>query len=182
MSEAAVIRDATADDADAIGRVHAAAWQWAYRGLMPDELLDSIDPARRALGWTSILADHAAPDPIVAELDGSIVGFAHASASRDEDADDEVGEVTCLYLDEACIGTGIGWALWQAACVQLQVAGHRTVTLWVLDTNIRGRGFYERVGMRPDGATKREERRGMSLDEVRYRGELDQVAGGNGVS
>lgn len=68
MSRAAVIREATADDADAIGRVHAAAWQWAYRGLMPDE----------------------------------------PSASRDEDAEPDVGEVTCLYLDEDHVGGGAG--------------------------------------------------------------------------
>ena len=42
------VRDATADDADAIGYVHVAAWKAVYRGLLPASFLESLDPAARA--------------------------------------------------------------------------------------------------------------------------------------
>jgi hypothetical protein len=40
---AIVVRRATLDDAPAIARVHVAAWQRAYRGQMPDAVLDGLD-------------------------------------------------------------------------------------------------------------------------------------------
>jgi hypothetical protein len=34
------------DDADAIAPVHVRSWQAAYRGFMPDEVLDGLDVGR----------------------------------------------------------------------------------------------------------------------------------------
>ncbi len=47
--------------------------------------------------------------------------------------------------------------------------GFKSLTLWVLTENSRGRAFYEAMGMHADGAVKREERPDCVLDEVRYR-------------
>ena len=38
----ALVRYATIDDAG-IGRVHAESWRGAYRGIVPNDFLDSID-------------------------------------------------------------------------------------------------------------------------------------------
>jgi hypothetical protein len=43
------VRPAGLSDADAIGRIHVAAWQQTYRGLIPDAVIDGFTPARRAL-------------------------------------------------------------------------------------------------------------------------------------
>lgn len=40
---------------------------------------------------------------------------------------------------------------------------------WVLDTNVRGRRFYESANWTPDGAVKVDKRDGFELREVRYR-------------
>ena len=37
------VRRATVDDADAIGWIHVESWQVAYRGLVPDWYLGSLD-------------------------------------------------------------------------------------------------------------------------------------------
>ena len=50
MSEPAV-RSATVADADEIAAIHVLSWQVAYRGLMPQEYLDGLDPAQRAERW-----------------------------------------------------------------------------------------------------------------------------------
>jgi hypothetical protein len=44
------VRPATLADADGIGLVHVGSWQAAYRGKMPQDHLDGLDPARRAAG------------------------------------------------------------------------------------------------------------------------------------
>ena len=41
-----VKRHATLDDAHAIGLVRAETWWMAYRGIVPDDFLDAIDPVR----------------------------------------------------------------------------------------------------------------------------------------
>jgi hypothetical protein len=55
------------------------------------------------------------------------------------------------------------------------IVAHRfaAAILWVLDTNERARRFYEAAGWRPDGGTKREDRPGGTLNEIRYRRSLD---------
>lgn len=65
-------------------------------------------------------------------------------------------------------GTGIGRRLMTAALTSLVEAGFTRATLWVLDTNERARRFYEAGSWRPDGGLKRDERRGVLLNEVRY--------------
>ena len=37
------IRAATEDDVPAIVAIHIRSWQWAYRGLLPDDLLAGLD-------------------------------------------------------------------------------------------------------------------------------------------
>ena len=51
-------------------------------------------------------------------------------------------------------------------------SGHTEVSVWVLDTNQRGRAFYERMGLTLDGAAKTDTLDGFPLTEVRYRAAL----------
>ncbi|MCW2974357.1 MAG: putative N-acetyltransferase, partial [Thermoleophilia bacterium] len=77
-----------------------------------------------------------------------------------------------IYLDPAVVGQGVGAALWQGALTQLVATGHERVTVWVLDSNERGRAFYERMGLAHDGAEKADVVRGFPIREVRYCGSL----------
>ena len=56
-----------------------------------------------------------------------------------------------------------------AALGRLAEAGFHQATLWVLDTNVRARRFYEAAGWSADGTVKRDERLGFPIREVRYR-------------
>jgi GNAT superfamily N-acetyltransferase len=93
--------------------------------------------------------------------------FAHISASRDDDAGFEVGEVTSVYISPPEWRRGAGTALLEAATTSLRTAGFTTATLWVLDTNQRARDFYERLGWAPDGAVKIDDRGDFALRELR---------------
>lgn len=166
------IRPATETDMPALGAVHVAAWQWAYRGLMPDTVLDALDAGRRADGWARLMREGTVPPPHVAVAGADVVGFSHADTSRDDDAGPQTGEVTSLYLRKEHIGTGTGRRLWEAALDQLRGSGHTEVTVWVLETNVRGRTFYERMGLSPDGAAKTETLHDAPLPHVRYRAPL----------
>jgi len=51
------VRQATIDDAGDIAVVHVATWRAAYRGLMPQSLLDGLSVEARTAVWRRILRD-----------------------------------------------------------------------------------------------------------------------------
>jgi ribosomal protein S18 acetylase RimI-like enzyme len=158
-----VIRPGTAADAEGVARVLVATWQAAYAHVLPQEQLQALSVEERA-EW------HRARPPIVAEVDGEVVGFVSVGASRDEDAD---GELYAIYVHPDHWSTGAGRALMEAGEAELRRLGHRNVVLWVLEDNPRARRFYERAGWATDGAARGIEIFGAEVPEVRYRKDLN---------
>lgn len=183
------IRRAEPSDAAAIADLHVRTWQSAYRGLMPDSLLDELDVAARTERWRRILApadadghdagsDARASTPTDSDLrkatnvagpasttnvavDGDrILGFASTGAARDEDAP-WPRELWALYVDPARHGAGVGAELLRTAI------GADPAYLWVLEGNARAIAFYEKHGFRLDGGVESEERGGRMLRDLR---------------
>ena len=114
MSSEIAIRPARLDDVDAVAAIHVAGYEEAYRGLLPDEVLDerSVDLRRRV--WAERLAaDEPRQFVLVAELDGEVAGFVSGRpASPDEDDDPE--NVACwenLYVAPDQLGSAAGFRL-----------------------------------------------------------------------
>jgi ribosomal protein S18 acetylase RimI-like enzyme len=155
--------------------VHVRSWQVAYRGLLPDQLLDELSVRAREQTWRETLAGRAgehASAVTVAVRAGTIAGFcAVVTPSRDDDAAsgmaDGVAEIAALYVDPPAWRSGAGRALMQAALASLRAAGWREVTLWVLAANQRALAFYAASGFEPDGAAKMHHSSGRR--EVRLR-------------
>ena len=124
------VRPATAEDADAIGRVQVETWRAAYRGLMPDEAIAGFDLEGRQRMWREGLAREPRPGSatFVAELDGEVVGFASVGRSREEDADNE-GELYAIYLLPSCWDRGIGRALLERAEESMRTFGFERAIL-----------------------------------------------------
>lgn len=151
VTSGALVRPMRVEDAPALGRVHVEAWRWAYRGLMPDEVLDGLSAEKRAKIHASAATD--ARTVSFTALDGDApVGFAHAGPGRDDDLPPNAAELYAIYLLESALDRGIGRALLERALWPL--AGAPCITLWVLEGNTRARRFYERAGFAPDGATQ----------------------------
>jgi GNAT superfamily N-acetyltransferase len=166
------IRPATMHDATAIADVHVRSWQAAYRGMMPGDYLDRLDPADRLPLWRRLLADpdRSRADVLVAAGDDGICGFSSFGPTRDEDEDPgRVADVRAIYLAPGSMGHGVGRVLMTASVERLVRMGYEQVTLWVLDVNERARRFYEVARFRADGASKLDERDELHLTEVRYR-------------
>jgi len=167
------VRAARVEDAERIAEIHVLGWQGGYRGLMPQDYLDGLDPAQRLPRRIQSLqgADWSQGGCfVVADDEGVLAGFADVGRSRDDDADpDRVGEVRAIYLSPDAWGKGLGRGLMAAALTHLARLGYEQVTLWVLETNARARRFYEAAGFCSDGAVKIDDSLGFSLQEVRYR-------------
>ena len=163
------LRRAEPADARAVAELHVAAWKAAYPGLVPQDYLDDLAPEDRQGAWEEALASDPWPVVLVAEENGSLLGFSSVSPSGDEDAGPGVGEVQTLYVGPGAWRRGVGTALLEAACGELAASGCTTATLWVLGVNERARRFYERNGWRPDGATKEHDWVAFVATDVRYR-------------
>src|SRR5688572_19989780 len=108
------IRRATASEATGIARVHVKAWQSAYRGQIPDDVLDSLDESKRAARWSELIP-HPGHVVHVAVHDGTVVGFCSLIRSRDPSSAVDTGEVAAIYVDPEHWRSGVGRALLDAS-------------------------------------------------------------------
>jgi GNAT superfamily N-acetyltransferase len=141
------------EDAEALADLHLDVWEEAYADLMPATVFTErrARRAERVQSWSTIIAAGSS-DNLLAWSGDLLVGFSSTGPGRD-DPDDGLPplELMALYVRASSYGTGVGYALLEAA------VGASDAYLWVLDGNERAIGFYERQGFRFDGATKSEE-------------------------
>ena len=163
------IRNATLADAQAIAKIHVAAWQAAYRGQIPDAILDTLDVERRVSLWKESLRQPCGMI-LVAEAETGIIGFCHVVPSRDKDADPKtVAEITSIYIHPKFWRRGTGRELCLHAMREARGRHFAAFSLWALTTNIPAKKFYDRMGFVLDGATKTETLKDFKLEEVRFR-------------
>jgi ribosomal protein S18 acetylase RimI-like enzyme len=165
------VRVARPEDAPAVAAVHVRSWQAAYRGLLPDEYLDSLRPEDRVGHYTLASTDPNLPATVVALEDGAICGFVTTGPSQDTDSAG-TGEVLALYVAPEAWGAGVGTRLVTEARAHLGHMGFTEAVLWVLVGNDRAQRFYRTDGWQPDGGRRSEELWGVVVDEVRFRRHL----------
>lgn len=144
------IRTATLADAGGIARVHVAAWQDNYRGLIGDSIMEVRTIERRRALWQRVLSEAKALI-FVADDSGTVAGFVSAiPLSPPMDGFDAY--LQALYLRSESKSQGIGRALVRAAAAALAAKGCSNVVLRTLRLG-DARGFYERLGARlvPNG-------------------------------
>jgi ribosomal protein S18 acetylase RimI-like enzyme len=171
-----MIRSATPADARAIATIHVESWRAAYRGILPDEYLDSLSIDAREAVWRQNLVA-ADTSTWVAQESNAILGWISAGPSRDTDAGRSVGEIWAVYVAPGCWGRGVGRSLCLQAEQHFRTEGCLAMTLWVLKDNERAQKFYRSNGFILDiGATKEIERGGKTFSEVRFRKALIEGA------
>ncbi|MBL1083903.1 N-acetyltransferase [Streptomyces actinomycinicus] len=161
------IRPMALTDCERVSEIRIRGWQQAYRGLMPQAYLDglsvSADAERRRARFTG---PDGSVTNLVAEQDGTVLGWAAYGPYRDGDVLTDDAELYAVYVDPAHLGCGIGRALLTASVERC--AGRPRMLLWVLRENASARRFYERAGFRFDGAEEPFEAGGVPVPEVRY--------------
>lgn len=154
--EEPALRVARSGEALGIADVQFAAWQRAYRGLVPDAVLDTLSVHELTSGWRRWI-EEGAPSRVtwIAEVAGRVRAFASIGPTRDQDADARtVGELYAFYVHPEVWRLRIGTELEARARRELLERGFLRATLWVLEHNRRGRAFYERIGWQLEGSIK----------------------------
>lgn len=174
-----MVRWARLEDARAIGAVHIASWRAAYRGLMPDQVLDDLTLDGRERDWQGWLATGGDRElTLVAELDGEVAAFCTLEVpSTEPEEPDDVAGIPALYARPDAFGRGVGAALMQAALDAMRERGYREAILWMLEGNERAQRFYDRRGWVRDGGRRAADYPGVAFDreppiEIRFRRRL----------
>jgi GNAT superfamily N-acetyltransferase len=134
------IRNATLDDVDDLAEIHVDAWEAAYRGILPDELIDERDFEMRRRTWRERLPKMPVPEFVrVGVLDGRVVAFFEGEPNED---DPEVVDGRALYLRSDVQGMGIGTHMRLDYLRTAKDYGFRTLTFWIVKENEQARRFY----------------------------------------
>ena len=148
------IRKATPADARSLAEVHVASWQSAYRGILPDSVRQGFTVDKWISKFQQMLAEDT-PTIALIEDKGEILGYTVIGPNRDEDLKAEnCGEVWGLYISPDHWRQGLGTRLTKWACRELKSRGYDIATLWVFQTNLAARDFYQAMGFASDGVTK----------------------------
>ncbi len=165
------IREGQPDDADACAAAHIEGWRTGYRGLLPDEFLDTPEFATQRIDrWRtwSWAHDNIDSQLFVAEVRDRVVGFSICGRERAHPVCDQIsaglsadsgatasttlrGEVYAFYLHPDAWGSGAAAALMARCHEYLRDTGYTEAVLWVLRDNPRARCFYENAGWSPTG-------------------------------
>jgi ribosomal protein S18 acetylase RimI-like enzyme len=139
-----MVRPATLDDAAEIARVHVASWRTTYRGLLPEDFLESLGEEPYAERWTRVIGDGSSRVFVVDE-NGKIVGF--ASCGRERAGENGfAGELYAIYVLDRAQRQGHGRQLVHTVADALREMGLADMIVWVLRDNAPARRFYERLG------------------------------------
>jgi ribosomal protein S18 acetylase RimI-like enzyme len=142
-----IIRDANVADAPGIARVNVDTWRSTYRGIVPDDFLDRLGHTVASVTWEARIKSGTNTFTIVAVDDdaGNVIGYVSGGMERSRHPEYD-GEVYAIYVLEEFQGNGIGRALLIEGVRRLRALGFKSMLIWVLDENLSGCRFYERMG------------------------------------
>ena len=150
------------DDMLAISKVYEESWKYAYKGIVPQDYLDSISEGQ----WASHIEQTDRKNLVMVQ-DGIIIGTSGFSKSRMAEMNG-FGEIISLYFLPEYMGKGYGRLLLQAVVSELKKMGLGKMFLWVLEENRNARYFYEKCGFVQTERCLFSDIGGRKLKEVQY--------------
>jgi RimJ/RimL family protein N-acetyltransferase len=163
------IRDAQLEDVPAIAAVHVASWKEAYRGMLPDDYLDTLSIDDRLPWWEERFRRGLEANEIVLVAEDDEHGVQGFASTRQRDEFPQTAELAAIYLSPDSWGHGVGKHLLDAVVCRLLELGSNDVVLWVHPDNHRARRFYEAAGWTYEGLLKHDEVWGLEVPSILYR-------------
>lgn len=156
------IRQANAADGDALGEIHAAAWEAAYAPFFAEDFAVRAVQDRRTR-WHRLIADAGLP-VLLGAVDGRPLVLSYSVA-----AGPGLAEIYSFYGHPDGWGTGVAAALMAGTLERLRGTGFDRVHLWTLRDTPQSRRFYTKCGFTETGATTtRDFGDGNPLAQVEY--------------
>lgn len=146
------IRDAAIEDAPAIARVNYLTWLHAYRGVLPDSEIDSLNLDSLTDQWIQNLsAADSRSGTFVVMKGATLIAYSRFYPSVDPDDDQaRVATIGSMYVDPEFQRRGVGRKLMGAVLEAAREREYAEGTLHVLTANKRAQEFYESLGWERD--------------------------------
>lgn len=160
MTGLLTLRIAAGGDRAELAALHAEAWRYAYRGIIPGVTLERMI-ARRGPHWWA-----GRHQSLLLEFDAQLAGYAMFGPCRGMGRR-SMGEISELYVRPACHGAGFGRALFDEARRRLRARGLSGLVVWALAENTLACGFYSAMGGR-DRMRRTEVLGGQRLDLIGF--------------
>jgi GNAT superfamily N-acetyltransferase len=147
-----------------IAELQTAAWNDAYRDLVPAEYLDRMTVATRTERWGNRIRLRERTI-LLAERDGRLEGVVSYRLASHPGLFEGL-ELTSLYVAADIRSSGIGSRLLEFALA------NQPALLWVFRDNLRAIEFYRRHRFDLDGTESLDEDTGLALTRMSRGGEI----------
>lgn len=145
---------------------HLLAWQKAYKGILSDDLLFSLDQHEFSRIWKQTIQNEKRKNYIALDDKGIAIGFVSFGSAKEND---QSAEIIGIYVHPNHWDEGHGKALMQKAISEIKNSRrYSKIILWVMTENDSARQFYEKLGFKLDSQTRTSERKGEQFKECRY--------------
>ncbi|MFC1419157.1 GNAT family N-acetyltransferase [Streptacidiphilus cavernicola] len=158
------VRLARPDDGDALGEIHAAAWEAAYAPLFDPEFAAHAVLSRRTRWHRRIIEGPGTV--LLAALDGRPLAMSWFDRSGSRPG---FAEIHSFYGHPDGWGSGVAAALMTGTLNRLGEDGFHRAHLWTLRDTPQSRRFYVKSGFTESGACRvLDFGDGRPLDQVEY--------------
>ena len=164
-----MLRKATPEDSEAIGRIRVAAWRAAYREFLPKSFLDGLDPLEKMAELRNRLVSQSPEFNVsVAEVDEQVVGFSIVGKPRYESEAGTI-ELWALNVSPDYWRRGVGSCLVTEAAAYARQEQFGAIGLWCIENNTPAQKAYEKLGFIQTGIKRSTSGlTGSILHEVQY--------------
>lgn len=162
------IREASFPDAPGIARVHVNTWRSAYRGIVPESILNELSYEQKERQWRETFRGtrHQEFVYVVENEARQIVGFASGGPALSKKGSLYRGELFTIYILDAYQQQGLGHRLFFQVVERLLTLELTSMLIWVLAEN-PARRFYESLGGKRV-KTSSYEIKGIYLKQIAY--------------
>lgn len=140
-----IIRNIEKEDIPAVVDIQIAGWQTAYKGIVDDSYLNSMNREEKIRRRND---DYHQGGFIVAEIDKEIVGFCRYV--DDNSFSPQFSEIDCellaLYVKPDLKNNGIGSKMLRYVLNEFKRQNKTKMVIWCLKDNFPSRKFYEKMG------------------------------------
>ena len=144
-----MIRKADVGDASAIAHIRVEGWRIAYKGLIPDSILNALDYKTQENKVTNRITGidkDFTSNILVYEEANEILAYTYYGKALDSLNNQYQGEVVALYVRPDKKGQGIGTQLINRVKELLKEEGYSNMIIWCLKENYPSLKFYEHLG------------------------------------